>query len=124
MIKDYFSIIKKYNLIDSKSNSKTEGYYYDKKIKNLLKEEYDIDLSDIRLTYAPLYPDGSLGELDWIYNRFEIGDFDNLPIKIAVISDEKLDSIKIGETELIKFITIPKKEFNEAFKKVIKIQKK
>ena len=94
---------------------------YHKKIKSLLKEKYNIDLSDIKLITSPLYPDGSLGELDWIYNLFIPKDFENFKsIKIAVISDKELPPIKIGKENVIEFVTIPDTIFNEVLKKVIK----
>jgi len=120
MIRDYFLTFQQYNILDKKSNRK-QGYYYDEKIKVLLKNDYNIDLSNISLTCSPLYPDSSLGELDWIYDRFSVEDFEDFkPKQIAVISDEKLDDIKIGEKTLIEFVTIPHDIFNEVLKKVIK----
>jgi len=125
MIRDYFLTIQKYNIIGKKINNKNKGYYYYEKIKNLLKEKYNIDLSDTKLAFSPLYPDGSLGEPDWIYNLFIPEDFENFkPIKIAVINDKELPPIKIGKENVIEFVTIPDTIFNEVLKKVIKNERK
>jgi hypothetical protein len=124
MIKDYYITFQQYNLLDKKPNGK-QGYYYDEKIRVILKNNYDINLSNIHLTFSPLYPDGSLGELDWIYDLFEVKDFKNFkPKKIAVISDKELDDIKIGEETLIEFVSIPHDIFNEVLKKVIRDENK
>jgi hypothetical protein len=123
MIKDYFALIQTYNLIDNKPNNTNDGYY--EKIKETLQNRYDINLSDINLSFAPLYPDGSLGEIDWIYNLFNIDDFNDFkPKKITVISDNELPPIKVGNIIIIEFITIPNDIFTEALKEVIKSEKR
>ncbi len=44
--------------------------------------------------------------------------------KIAVISDNELPSIKVGDVTIVEFITIPNDVFTKALKDVIKAEKK
>ena len=44
--------------------------------------------------------------------------------KIAVISDNELPPIKVGDVTIVEFITIPNDVFTKALKDVIKAEKK